>query len=257
MASAAQPNHDQIIAHLSQEFLIDAQERIGMVEKALGSGGGADPDALMTIRREIHNIKGMGGSFGFPVISLIAHRLEDYIAGLDALDDHHVSDLAVFVDRLQDIVEAGRDPDDGAAGTLVRSLPAHPGAEFDESKVRDVEVLLVSPSKAMSQVTVHTLRACGYRVTTARTAWEAIEIAVRAQPDLIITSAVMAGVSGIDLVRALACMTATEGVPVAVLTSFSKDHQELRRLPSEVPVIRLGDTFDADLADIITEFGLA
>ncbi len=29
-----------------------------------------------------------------------------------------------------------------------------------------------------------------------------------------------------------------------------------RRLPSEVPVIRLGDTFDEDLADIITELGL-
>ena len=256
MASAAQPNHDHIIARLSQEFLIDAQERIGVVEKALGAGGGADPDALMTIRREVHNIKGTGGSFGFPVISLIAHRLEDYLSGLDTLDDRQVSDVAVFVDRLQDIVEAGRDPDDGAAGTLVRSLPAHPGAEFDESKVRDVEVLLVSPSKTLSQVTVYTLRACGYRVTTARTAWEAIEIAVRAQPDLIITSAVMAGVSGVDLLRALASMTATEGVPVAVLTSFSKDHQELQKLPDGAPVIRLGDNFDDDLADIITQYGL-
>ena len=120
----------------------------------------------------------------------------------------------------------------------------------------DVEVLLVSPSKTLSQVAMYTLRACGYRVTTARSAWEAIEIAVRAQPDLIITSAVMAGVSGVDLVRALASMTATEGVPVAVLTSFSKDHQELQKLPDGAPVIRLGDNFDDDLADIITQYGL-
>ncbi len=257
MASAVQPNHDHIIARLSQEFLTDAQERIGVIEKVLGTGGGPDPDALMTIRREAHNLKGMGGSFGFPVISLIAHRLEDYISGLETLDERHVSDVAVFVDRMQDIVEAGRDPDDGAASALVRGLPAHPSFDFGQSEAPDVEVLLVSPSKTVSQMAMHTLRALGYRVTTARSAWEAIGIAVRVRPDLIITSAVMAGVSGVDLVRALAAMTATEGLSIAVLTSFSRDHQELRRLPSEVPVIGLGDTFDADLAEIIAEFGLA
>ena len=257
MAAAAQPNHDRIIARLCQEFLTDAQERIGTIETALGTGGGPDPDALMTIRREAHNLKGMGGSFGFPVISLIAHRLEDYISGLETLGERHVSDLAVFVDRMQDIVEAGQDPDDGAAGALVRGLPAHPSLDFGQSAARDVEVLLVSPSKAVAQMAVHTLRALGYRVTTARSAWEAIEIAVRVRPDLIITSALMAGVSGVDLVRSLAVMTATEGLSIAVLTSFSRDHQELRRLPSEVPVIRLGDTFDADLAGTITELGLA
>jgi len=257
MASAAERKHEQILAQLSKDYLSDAGERLGVIEEALGSDGIPHPDALTTLRREAHNLKGMGGSFGFPFVSLIAHRLEDYISGLDALDDHHVSDLAVFVDRMQDIVEAGRDPDDGAAGTLVRSLPAHPGAEFDESKVRDVEVLLVSPSKAMSQVTVHTLRACGYRVTTARSAWEAIEIAVRAQPDLIITSAVMAGVTGIELVQVLSVISATENLPVAVLTSFSKDHQELQNLPPGAPVIRLGDTFDDDLAEIIIGLGLA
>ena len=32
MASAAQPNQDLIIARLSQEFLTDAQERIGAIE---------------------------------------------------------------------------------------------------------------------------------------------------------------------------------------------------------------------------------
>ncbi|MCK5365706.1 MAG: Hpt domain-containing protein [Gammaproteobacteria bacterium] len=257
MASAAEQKHDQIIAQLSQEFLTDAGERLDVIEKALGTGDSPQSDALMTIRREVHNLKGMGGSFGFPVVSLIAHRLEDYISGLDALDERQTSDIVVFVDRLQDIVEAGRDPDDSAAGSLVRGLPAHPGAEFDLSDALDVEVLLVSPSKTLSQVATHTLRACGYRVTTARTAWEAIEIAVRAQPDLIITSAVMAGVSGIDLVRVLGVITATEKLPVAVLTSFSRDHQELQKLPSEALMIHLGDTFDDDLAEIIIGLGLA
>lgn len=256
MASAAQKKHEQILAQLSQEFLTDAGERIGVIEKALGDGN-RNPETVMTIRRETHNIKGTGASFGFPIVGLIAHRLEDYVSGLDVLEERHVSDIAVFLDRLLDIVEAGREPDDKAAEALVRSLPAHPGVDFELADAVETEVLLVSPSKTISLATMQTLRACGYRVTTARTALEAIEIAVRSRPDLIITSAVMAGVSGNDLVRALEAITATRGLPVAVLTSLSKGHQELSQMPPEVPVIRLGNSFDEDLAEVITGFGLA
>ena len=94
-------------------------------------------------------------------------------------------------------------------------------------------------------------------MTTARTAWEALEFAVRARPDLIITSAVMTGVSGIDLSRAFAAMAVTEDLPMAVLTSFDKNHPELRKLPSQVAVIRLDKTLEEDLAEVITTFSLA
>ena len=254
--------YDHILDSFRDEFLVDVRERLEAIEEALGSGGGggsagADAEALVTIRREVHNLKGMGGCFGFPVISLIAHRLEDYIAELDALDPRQAADATVFVDRLQDIVEAGRDPDDSQARTLVRGLPAHPGAQSGSAQTRDVEILLVSPSRAVSQIALRTLRSLGYRVTTARSAWEALELAVRARPDLIITSAVMAGVSGIDLSRAFTAMAVTEDLPIAVLTSFDEDHPELRQLPSDVAVIRLDKSFEEDLAEVITSFSLA
>ena len=257
MSSPAQSHQDRIVDRLRQEFLADARERIDLIERALAAGDSTDAETLVAIRRETHNLKGLAGSFGFPAVGLIAHRLEDYLSELEALEPRHLADMAVFVDRLADIVEAGQDPGDDAAGAIVRGLPAHPGFEIAPATARKVEVLLVAPSKAVSKIALRELRALGYRVTTARTTWEAIEIAVRTRPDLIITSAVMAGASGIDLLRALAVMTATEGLPVAVLTSFSRDHQELRRLPPEVPVIRLSDSFEADLAEIVAGAGLA
>lgn len=256
MASHDEHKFDHILDQFRDEFLIDVGERLGLIEEVLGDSG-AGSDALVTIRREAHNLKGMGGCFGFPVISLIAHRLEDYIADLEVLDARQAADATIFIDRMQDVVEAGRDPDEAAARTLVRGLPAHPGAQSGSAATRNVEILLVSPSKAVSQIALRTLRSLGYRVTTARTAWEAIELAVRTRPDLIITSAVMAGVSGIDLSRAFTAMTVTEDLPIAVLTSFEKDHPELRQLPSDVAVIRLDKTFEEDLAGVITKFALA
>jgi len=255
MAPPDTHKYDHILDSFRDEFLTDARERLGLIEGALGGKGGAG--SLVTLRREVHNLKGMGGSFGFPVISLIAHRLEDYIAELPALDARHAADATVFVDRMQDIVELGRDPDDVDAGNLVRGLPAHPSFQFGATEMREVEILLVSPSRAVSQIALRTLRSLGYRVTTARSAWEALELAVRARPDLIITSAVMAGVSGIDLSRAFAVMTVTEDLPIAVLTSFEKDHPELKQLPADVAVISLDKTFEEDLAEVITKFSLA
>ena len=175
--------YDKILDELRGEFLVDVRERLEVMEEALGTSGGGAGDndravaveALVTVRREAHNLKGMGGSFGFPVISLIAHRLEDYIAELDALDARQAADATVFVDRMQDIVEAGCDPDDSEARALVRCLPAHPVAQFESARNRDVEILLVSPSRAVSQIALRTLRSLGYRVTTARTAWEALD----------------------------------------------------------------------------------
>ncbi len=43
----------------------------------------------------------------------------------------------------------------------------------------------------------------------------------------------------------------------AIVPEADSPGKRRRRLPSEVPVIRLGDTFDEDLAGFITELGLA
>ncbi len=52
-------------------------------------------------------------------------------------------------------------------------------------------------------------------------------------------------------------MAVTEDLPLAVLTSFDKDHPELRQLPSEVVIISLDKTFEDDLAVVIAHFSLA
>ena len=51
-------------------------------------------------------------------------------------------------------------------------------------------------------------------------------------------------------------MTATRELPVAVLTSYSRDHKAMRDLPPNIPLIHLGATLDQDLAEVITGSGL-
>ena len=72
---------------LRVEFVDDARDRLQVMYDALdglAKGERSEVSVIGVIRLETHNFKGMGTSFGFPTVSLIAHRLEDYMSGLTA-----------------------------------------------------------------------------------------------------------------------------------------------------------------------------
>lgn len=256
MLSAEYRSDDRIVAQLREEFLADARERIDLLQESLWDAAAPGEKVLLTIRREVHSLKGMGASLGFPAVTLIAHRLEGYIAGLPVLTPRHRRDVEMFVDRLRDIVALGKNPLGAETAALLRGLPSHPSSDPTKVKSRNVEILLVTPSKTVGRILIHALRSLGYHVTIAGSPWESIQMAVCAQPDLIITSAVMEGLDGIDLARVFRVMTATRELPVAVLTSYSRDHKAMRHLPSDIPLIRLGASLDNDLVEVITGSGL-
>ena len=70
---------------------------------------------------------------------------------------------------------------------------------------------------------------------------------VESKPDLVIISAVMPSLEGIDLAVALASMSATRNIPLAVITSLDKDDDSLKLLPKRVPILFKGESFADDL----------
>lgn len=248
---------NDIMAQLREEFLAHSQSRLEILDACIASllateDGGADQ--LIEFQREVHNLKGTGASFGFPSISLIAHRLEDYLLLAGNPATKQLGDIQIFVDRLSDIIDQAVEPDDDAINKILRTLPVH--SVFDPSEVtqRDVEVLLVIPSRAIGHLVSRELQACGYRVITAQTPSVAFDLVIKTRPDMIITSAVLDPVSGIDLVRVFAAMALTEDIPIAVLTSFARNHQDFQRLPAGAAIIRLDDHLNDDLANVIADF---
>ena len=148
MLSAEHRIDDRIAAQLREEFLAEAQEHIYLLQDCLWEESAPGDNVLLTIRREVHSLKEIGASFGFPAVTLIAHRLEDYIAGLPVFAPHHRRDVGKFVDCLSDIVGLGKNPGGAETAALLRGLPSHPSLEPTTVKPRNVEVLLVIPSRA-------------------------------------------------------------------------------------------------------------
>lgn len=252
-------NIDEIIRTLSQEFLADATETlIGLADlvSAARDGAGGTEETLQQIRRDSHNLKGLGGSFGFPSVTLIAHRLEDYLTGLDTLDVRQLEDVLAFLDALQDIVETGVNPGDDEVARIVRTLPAKGAAKEDFRPTSNHEILLVSASSIMGHAVEQKLHSLGLRVVTVKSPLQAFETAIRTRPDMIIASAVMEHVGGVDLARAFSAMAVTRKIPFVLLTSFDREHSELRELPESVGLIHHDRDLDEEITSTLKQLNL-
>ena len=249
---------DRVIGTLGQEFLVDAADTLGQlgikVSRAIESGQHI-AELMAEVRRETHTLKGLGGSFGYPALSVIAHRLEDYLAAVEAPSARQLQEILPFLDRMQEIAESGENPGDDALSRIVRSLPAKGSAVDDYQAVSDLEVLLVASSRILGRAVEGELNKRGYRVVTVKSAIEVFETAIRTRPDMIIASAVMDGISGIDLARALKAIRQTRKIPFVLLTSFERGHPELRGLPDEAALIHHDRAIDEELNQAIAQFG--
>ena len=247
---------DKVFAQLRQDFLADARDRLDVMETAAGSAEADGAQALLTVRREAHNLKGLGTSFGFPAITVIAHLLEDFAAEMTTLSGRYVADALTFIDCMRGIADQAEDPGDKRLGEILRTLPAHATPDFEVGESLQIEVLLMVPSQTLRRMLTSELRALGGRVNTVHSPWQGLEMAARTAPDLVISSAVIDQVSGIDMARALRAMSATEKLPIALITSLADDHPELKRLPRDVAIIHLGKSLSEDLGDAVTRLAL-
>lgn len=253
----AEVDMDELMAQLKSEFSDYMSDRLSTIYNTLDllkKGQGTAADTLREVRREIHSLKGSGTTFGYPIVSLIAQRLETYVNDLKDLDDKQIADLQTFADRMAEMAELDEQPDIATTNQIIRRLPTRFEFDITDVEIHDVEIMLVTPNKLVARRAATELAACGYRVNIIADPIEAISIAVRMPPDMIIASAVMNGLGGIDLIRGLRAMSVTAHVPAALMTSMGAD--QLRGVPEQAAIIRLGSTFSDDIAATITRFNL-
>ena len=155
------------------------------------------------------------------------------------------------------ILESGTDPGDAACSQTLRGLPAKGSAKADFLPQSDYEVMLVASTTVLSRAVEQVLNSRGLRVIVLRSTLDALETAVRSRPDLVIASAMMEGISGIDLARAFSSMAATCNIPFALLTSIDRTNTELKGLPETVPTIRHDQDVDGQVKEILDRLDAA
>lgn len=253
-------NIDELTQKAELEFHDDATTRFVDMNRLLDeiASNGASDTFVSDLLAHAHNLRITGASFGFPVITLIAQRLEAYLNDLTQWSDKTQRDVQTFTDAVGEMLERKSQPDDDEIAKLVRALPNHVSRTFSPGDVdiRNVEILLITPARSIAKILSKQIMACGFRVNAVQDPIEGLTTAMRLRPDMVITSQVMKGLNGVDLIRALKAMAGTENIPCAVLTSQELDAAAFTRLPKDSPVLRAGSNFADDFAKVVTQLGL-
>lgn len=250
--------HDEIIRTLQAEFRDDARERIDSMASALEKmvTQGPREELLSPFRCEVHNLKGMGGSFGFPGITQISHRLETYLGEMTEWTPSTPIGMQRYLDAMGSLLDLPEQPADEDLAEMIRALPAHPSSPLSGARSGEnaCEILLVTPSRSVGSLLSRQLVGRGFRVNLVADPIEGFVSALRYPPDAVITSQVMKVMSGVDLVRALRSVSATSKLRSAVLTSGAT--RGIADLPADVPVLQAGPGFADDVAGLAEKWGL-
>ena len=136
-----------MMERVRRECIGNAEDRLDEMEGLIDevrNGAARNPRYIAEVRRLAHSLKGMGGTFGYPLISVVSHRLEDFLEDAPILDISLVDDTQIFLDRMRDVIDGALDPDDVNTADIVRALPAKRAAfELRSVKVLDIEVMTI------------------------------------------------------------------------------------------------------------------
>jgi len=92
------------------------------------------------------------------------------------------------------------------------------------------KVLIVDDDPLFRVLYKNHLERAGYQLLTAKDGAEAVEMAVREQPQLVFMDIIMLQMGGLAALKQLKSTEVTKTIPVVVVTgSVANDHQAIRR----------------------------
>ncbi len=90
------------------------------------------------------------------------------------------------------------------------------------------KVMIVEDDDSLREIYSIRLTAEGYAVISARDGEEALAVAVKERPDLIISDVMMPKISGFDMLDILRSTPETQNIKVIMMTALSSDDQRVR-----------------------------
>jgi CheY-like chemotaxis protein len=90
------------------------------------------------------------------------------------------------------------------------------------------KILLVEDDKSLREIYGVRLQAEGYTIISAGDGEEALAVAIKERPDLIVSDVMMPKISGFDMLDILRSTTETKGIKVIMMTALSSEDQRAR-----------------------------
>jgi len=248
---------NNLVEELRTEAIDTVEDRLESLQETIRNfqdGVIEGKHVLATVRLEAHSIKSVAASFDMKTLMVLCHRFEDYFFNVNALKLDHCADIMFFVDRLAECLEAFVNNKEIDVSKLMRKLPNKGGFDVGDVSVSEIEVMLVMEPGIATKIVTRELLECGYRMINVASTMDAFQLIPSMKPDAVIVSRIMPELSGVDLACALKAMPTTRDIPVALIAASEKDN--VKDLPDSVPVLRKGENFGDDVADVFVKLGI-
>jgi CheY-like chemotaxis protein/HPt (histidine-containing phosphotransfer) domain-containing protein len=250
---------DEILVRLSQEFVDSTLDLLDDIDKrvdTLDKGKGDIEEVRQYIQREIHNIKGQGSTFGFPLTGRVAHMLEDYLLNVSNLQSSNLADIRGYLDLMVNLINQREPLDETERSDLLNSLPTGKVRAYSGQQSRDVNVLLVMPSGLQRKMVSRELLSCGFRVMRAYDCIEAQSVALDILPDVVFVNYDMSPYTGREMCHVFGAIEKLREIKIVLLTSYDADDVHLRGLPDNVSVVQKHKGFTETIGNLLIEMGL-
>ncbi len=210
----------EILAQMSEKFIETAHEKIARLNEILillGRPGENEKSLLEEFHREVHSLKGMGGTFQMPLVSKLCHKFEDFLSGESAASDSLIEDCYAYLDRLNDLIESGQAGDLEKTQTWLSNLPQKGTVAETRAEAKRNKVLIITPSSDMVNEIAPLFEDNGFEVASASSAFRGYKAAVLHKPDVVLAAQVQDEMDGAELVRSLGALQALSQTKFAMI----------------------------------------
>jgi len=245
---------EDILLQLKETYLATLPNRIEEMEAKILAmeEGHAYRDNFESLYRNVHSLKGSGGTYGFNIITSICHQMEDYIS--EALSDaNNIATLAFdnifkYIDILKD--------------TQVLLLTNSENFQGIEARLKDLKgnvqdhkingMFVGQANNMYSQICIQVFDEAHIHCTIVDSALGALQRSLHEHFDFIVTSKENIDLSGPALIAALKLNSRKGDKLKTIMTTSNPGHNTCEELKPDFIVLK-NKSFDANLLKAIEE----
>ena len=221
----------ELLRQLRHGYLQDLPEKLDRLEGLLlaaEKSHDTDGERFADFYRQVHSLKGSGGTYGLHILSTVCHQLEDLL-NLRAGDPPRLeSALATPALRHVDLL---RTVAAEAASGQERFEPVERSLATLRSELfpRAFKALVVLGSRATRQLCMQLLEARGYRALAESDSYSALLRALTEPFDVLITSNELPVLSGAGLLAAIRLSSHANRATPSILITGNTEPRHTRR----------------------------
>lgn len=212
---------DAIMARLRVTYIQELPERVTSLEELVLKLEETEvfAEIYQKLFREVHSLKGSGGTYGFPIITTICHQMEDVLKEIGEshknLSQGHIDTLLQYIDLFRQVpvhLESGDTELSGIESELNKLKSKVLGGSY--------RCLLVEGSVTTQTMVSLVLNDEQIEISHASNGIDALERLLQEKFDLLITAMATGSLNGKALIAATRLSDSVNaGIPAILLTT--------------------------------------